>query len=145
LRSAKRSAASFFLVAAREATVVTLRPVLKGGATALAAGICTLAATAVAAPRHLRTPGADLTAQIVNGVVTTDYAATGALLDGANGSAASVTCTGTLIGCGKFLTAGHCVDGSFDPAEYTVFFQHAASRASRAIPPMRFRSPTSRC
>lgn len=84
-----------------------------------------LAATAVAAPRHLLAPRADLGARIVNGVVTTDYAATGALLDGPNGGAASVICSGTLIGCGKFLTAGHCVDGGLDPAEYTVFLQHA--------------------
>ena len=61
----------------------------------------------------------------MNGIVTTDYAATGALLDGASGSAASVMCSGTLIGCGNLLTAGHCVDGGLDPAEYTVFFQHA--------------------
>ena len=97
----------------------------RGGAIALTVGICALAATAVAAPRRFRTPGADLTAEIVNGVVTTDYAATGALLDGGTGSAASVTCSGTLIGCAKFLTAGHCVDGGLDPARYTVFFQHA--------------------
>ena len=99
---------------------------LKGGAIALTVGICALAATAVAGPRRVRTP--DLTgvdAEIVNGVVTAEYPAAGALLDGANGSAAPVLCSGTLIGCGKFLTAGHCVDGSLDPTDYTVFFQHA--------------------
>lgn len=98
---------------------------LKGGATALTVGICVLAATAGAAS-HVRAPHlTDVDARIVNGVVTTDYAAAGALLDGGNGSAAAVLCSGTLIGCGKFLTAGHCVDGSLDPADYTVFLQHA--------------------
>jgi hypothetical protein len=85
-----------------------------------------LAATAGAAPRHVRAPRlAEVDAQIVNGAVTSDYAATGALLDGSNGTAAAVLCSGTLVGCGKFLTAGHCVDGSLDPADYSVFLQHA--------------------
>ena len=107
---------------------------LKGGATALTVGICVLAATAVAAPRRVRGPRlAHVDSQIVNGAVTSDYPATGALLDGPNGSAAAVLCSGTLIGCGKFLTAGHCVDGSLDPADYTVFLQHAGFFAVTSI------------
>jgi hypothetical protein len=85
-----------------------------------------LAATAVADARRVRAPElADATAEIVNGVGTSDFPAAGALLDGGNGPAAPVLCSGTLIGCNKFLTAGHCVDGSLDPADYTVFLQHA--------------------
>jgi hypothetical protein len=93
-----------------------------------------LAATAVAAPRHVRAPRVvDIEPRIVNGVVTTDYAATGALLDGSNAEAAQVLCSGTLIGCRKFLTAGHCVDGSLNPADYTVFLQHAGFFTVRTI------------
>jgi len=106
----------------------------KGGATALTVGICVLAATAVAAPRRVRAPHlTDVDSRIVNGVVTTDYAATGALLDGPDAGAAEVLCSGTLIGCGKFLTAGHCVDGSLDPADYSVFLQHAGFFAVASI------------
>jgi hypothetical protein len=75
----------------------------------------------------------DVDSQIVNGVPTTDYPATGALLDGPNGAAAPVLCSGTLIGCGKFLTAGHCVDGSLNPADYTVFLQHAGFFTVEAV------------
>src|SRR5205085_4948728 len=38
---------------------------------------------------------------------------------------ATLTCTGILIGCQTFLTAGHCVEGNLSPAAYSVFFQHA--------------------
>ena len=33
-------------------------------------------------------------------------------------------CSGTLIGCHTFLTAGHCVSPPFVPAQYSVFLQH---------------------
>jgi hypothetical protein len=97
-------------------------------------GICVLAATAAAAPRRVRAPElTDVDARIVNGVTTTDYAAAGALLDGPAGPSAVVLCSGTLIGCGKFLTAGHCVDGSLRPADYTVFLQHGGFFSVAAI------------
>ena len=90
------------------------------------------------APTEREVEMADLLCELVGGpdflyVATTDYPASGALLDGANGAAAAVLCSGTLIGCGKFLTAGHCVDGSLDPADYTVFFQHAGFFAVASI------------
>jgi MYXO-CTERM domain-containing protein len=44
---------------------------------------------------------------IVNGEATTDFPTTGILLSGS--SPASLLCSGTLIGCDMFLTAGHCV------------------------------------
>ncbi len=44
---------------------------------------------------------------IVNGVDTTDYPTTGVLLAGPDPG--SLICSGTLIGCDVFLTAGHCV------------------------------------
>ena len=37
----------------------------------------------------------------------------------------SILCSGTLIGCQTFLTAGHCVADDLNPAHYTVFLQHA--------------------
>jgi hypothetical protein len=33
-------------------------------------------------------------------------------------------CSGTLIGCRTFLTAGHCVSAPFVPSQYSVFLQH---------------------
>ena len=55
---------------------------------------------------------ADLTATsdearpIVNGTPTTEFPTTGILLSGGEGG--SLICSGTLIGCDVFLTAGHC-------------------------------------
>lgn len=48
---------------------------------------------------------------IVNGVITGDYPAVGALLFDAGGSASNANgiCSGTLVGCQTFLTAAHCV------------------------------------
>src|SRR5262245_55957689 len=63
--------------------------------------------------------------RIVNGVLSWNYPTTGALLDGGNFDTATLLCSGTLIGCQTFLTAGHCVDGFLDPGTYSVFLQHA--------------------
>ncbi len=63
--------------------------------------------------------------RIVNGTLTTDYPSTGALLTPGNPSSAGIECSGTLIGCQTFLTAGHCVADNLSPAHYTVFLQHA--------------------
>jgi trypsin/pre-peptidase len=63
--------------------------------------------------------------RIVNGLYTSLYPTTGALLDSASFGSASIICSGTLIGCDTFLTAGHCVDGNLNPAAYSVFLQHA--------------------
>src|SRR6188508_2861269 len=68
-----------------------------------------------------------VSSRIVNGKLTSDFPTTGGLLyseSGAfietNGPTASwidapMVCTGTLIGCSTFLTAGHCVDDDDDP------------------------------
>lgn len=57
--------------------------------------------------------------------MTSQYPTTGALLDSSNFNIASMICSGTLIGCETFLTAGHCVDGDLIPSHYSVFLQHA--------------------
>jgi Trypsin/Bacterial pre-peptidase C-terminal domain len=63
--------------------------------------------------------------RIVNGITTADFPSTGALLSSGNPSSAGVQCSGTLIGCQTFLTAGHCVADDLNPSHYTVFLQHA--------------------
>lgn len=63
--------------------------------------------------------------RIVNGVLTGEFPATGALLDARDGTVAQVICSGTLISCQTFLTAGHCVDGNLNPRDVSVFLQHA--------------------
>jgi hypothetical protein len=67
--------------------------------------------------------------RIVNGVLTSEYASTGVLLNGDNFDNAGLLCTGVLIGCETFLTAGHCVVDSGEapagPENFSVFFQHA--------------------
>lgn len=72
--------------------------------------------------------------RIVNGVLTSDFPSTGALLLGDKVENASLGCSASLIGCRTVLTAAHCVcdfDGSLcngilppDPASYHVFLQH---------------------
>jgi cysteine-rich repeat protein len=75
--------------------------------------------------------GADREPRIVNGLTTSDYPTTGALLASAGSATPTQQCTATLIGCETFLTAAHCVcavDGALcDPVEsnYSVFLQHA--------------------
>jgi hypothetical protein len=70
--------------------------------------------------------------RIVNGVYTSLYPSTGALLFGNDPDTAFTWCSGILIGCDTFLTAGHCVCDttgpdcqSLDPASRMVFLQHA--------------------
>ena len=70
--------------------------------------------------------------RIVNGVFTSLYPSTGALLFGNDPATAFTYCSGTLIGCDTFLTAAHCVCDttgpdcqSLDPASRMVFLQHA--------------------
>jgi cysteine-rich repeat protein len=89
--------------------------------------------TAAAGDSASADPG--ITPHIVNGVSTTDYETTGALLVGGNPGSASVDCSGTLIGCETFLTAAHCVCNGIgsdcqppsdpDPSSALVYLQHA--------------------
>jgi V8-like Glu-specific endopeptidase len=61
--------------------------------------------------------------RIVNGIVSRGYPAVGALLGGNDPKQAGALCTGTLVGCNKFLTAAHCIAKNPDPKAYLVFFQ----------------------
>ena len=61
--------------------------------------------------------------RIVNGLPARGHAAVGALLKGNDAKTASAWCTGTLVGCGKFLTAAHCIVDNPSPKSYFVFFQ----------------------
>lgn len=63
--------------------------------------------------------------RIVNGTITFDYPAAGALLKGADRQTAGPWCSGTLIACDKFLTAAHCISAEPQPNQYRVFFQNA--------------------
>jgi hypothetical protein len=86
------------------------------------------AATAVAGP-----PAPEVTTgRIVNGVLTTEHAAVGALLYPANPAIAGLACTGTLVGCRTFLTAAHCVEGA-SASDFSVFLQHAGFVGVEAI------------
>ena len=62
---------------------------------------------------------------IVNGTLTSQYPTIGVLLDSSNPNSASMICSGTLVGCHTFVTAGHCVEGDLNPTHYSVFLQHA--------------------
>ena len=68
---------------------------------------------------------AEVWPRIVNGLVTAQYPTVGALLDSGNFDQGALLCSGTLIGCSTFLTAGHCVEGDLNPQHYSVFLQHA--------------------
>ena len=63
--------------------------------------------------------------RIVNGLFTSEFATTGALLKGGNPDTAGAWCSGTLIGCRTFLTAAHCVEDAPNPNDYLIFLQHA--------------------
>jgi len=70
-------------------------------------------------------PTAALQPRIVNGLLTHAFPTTGVLLDSSNPVSAGTSCSGTLIGCETFLTAGHCVEGNLSPSSHLVFLQHA--------------------
>ena len=71
----------------------------------------------------LNAPAAQARPRIVNGVFTSAYATTGALVQGSTLNNVSSWCSGTLIGCRTFLTAQHCVEG-YTAADFKVFLQH---------------------
>src|SRR5262249_52552572 len=83
-------------------------------------GTATVGADPVAAPHADR-----FSPRIVNGVLTSQSPTVGVLLNSNNFNSASMVCSGTLVGCDTFLTAGHCVAGSLNPASRGVFLQHA--------------------
>ena len=70
--------------------------------------------------------------RIVNGVLTDDFPAVAAVLNGGSAQTATSWCTGTLIGCSTVVTAAHCVCGDRDtghdctpdPGARFVFLQH---------------------
>lgn len=62
--------------------------------------------------------------RIVNGIPTGSYSAVGALLKGADRRTARAWCSGTLVGCDKYLTAAHCIADNPLPRAYVVFFQN---------------------
>lgn len=90
----------------------------------------------------IASPSADLepVPRIVNGIQTSRFPSTGALLSGDDPQAAVGLCSGVMIGCDTFLTAAHCVcdpnfftgtdcqEGGFAaplPSVFLVFLQHA--------------------
>jgi hypothetical protein len=90
-------------------------------------------ASAAGASDAQTTAASAVDARIVNGNVTGDFASTGALLSPSNPNAAGILCSGTLIGCQTFLTAGHCVADDLNPTHYTVFLQHAGFFSVKSI------------
>ena len=96
-----------------------------------------IAAAAADGPEGAPAAVSEVVERIVNGTVTADFPSAGALLTPGNPASAGIQCSGTLIGCQTFLTAGHCVADDLNPAHYTVFFQHAGffSVASIALHP----------
>ncbi len=71
--------------------------------------------------------------RIVNGTLTPAYPSVGILLFGIDSDSASLECSGTLIGCQTFLTAGHCVEYDRNPADYFVFLPNAGFFAVASI------------
>jgi hypothetical protein len=61
--------------------------------------------------------------RIVNGLPSRSHPAVGALVRGNDPHTAKAWCTGTLVGCDKFLTAAHCIADDPSPDSYLVFFQ----------------------
>jgi hypothetical protein len=61
--------------------------------------------------------------RIVNGMPAIGKPAVGALLKGNDPRTAGAWCTGTLVGCDKFLTAAHCIARDPSASSYLVFFQ----------------------
>ena len=89
-----------------------------------------LLAPAVATGRHFPSR---IRPHIVNGVATQQFPTVGALLWGSDFDTASMICSGTLIGCQTFLTAGHCVEDDLDPSSYSVYLQHAGMFAVTSV------------
>jgi hypothetical protein len=113
---------------------------MRGARTAVCAvGTLIFSITAALAdgPGSAPTAGPGVVGRIVNGTVTADFPSTGALLTPGNPDSAGIECSGTLIGCQTFLTAGHCVADDLNPNHYTVFLQQAGffSVASVALHP----------
>jgi|GEM_PF-4888328 len=73
--------------------------------------------------RQVRTRRENGQRRIVNGIATAGYPAVGALLKGNDRRTARLQCTGTLVGCDKFLTAAHCIVKDPSPASYLVFLE----------------------
>jgi hypothetical protein len=79
-------------------------------------------------------------ARVVNGVIAQDRPTTGALLQTSGTSYWSI-CSGTLIGCGTFVTAAHCVCEGLrfeicdtpDPADFAVYLQDVGIAQVAAI------------
>lgn len=62
--------------------------------------------------------------RIVNGLATYGHSAVGVLLlKGTDSQAATIKCTGTLVGSDKFLTAAHCISDLMTGSSYLVFLQ----------------------
>jgi hypothetical protein len=70
---------------------------------------------------------------VVKGVFAFGYPESGALLKGSNPQSAGALCSGTLIGCDKFLTAAHCIADEPNPSRYQVFFQNAGFFSVQSI------------
>ena len=71
--------------------------------------------------------------RIVNGIPSRSHPAVGALLMGDDPKTAGAWCTGTLVGCDKFLTAAHCIADHPTAASYLVFFQELGFFRVKAI------------
>jgi hypothetical protein len=71
--------------------------------------------------------------RIVNGLPSRSHPAVGALLQGNDPHTAKVQCTGTLVGCDKFLTAAHCIADHPLAASYLVFFQELGFFRVKAV------------
>ena len=71
--------------------------------------------------------------RIVNGLPSHSHPAVGALLKGNTPQSAGAWCTGTLVGCDKFLTAAHCIADDPSPDSYLVFFQELGFFEVKAI------------
>lgn len=90
-------------------------------------------------------PRAGAGPRITNGVFTSEYPSTGALLLGANPDVAETECSGTLIGCQTFLTAAHCVCDTIGtecqpggpheptPGQLWVYLQHGGVFAVSSV------------
>jgi hypothetical protein len=71
--------------------------------------------------------------RIVNGLPSRSHPAVGALLKGTTPQTAGSWCTGTLVGCDKFLTAAHCIADDPSPQSYLVFFQELGFFEVKAV------------